>query len=65
MVLPPRSVDKSQDRVEGLSPGISRMAVWSQGIRRLDVNWFPPMDPWKTYVLIIPTQLASDASRFA
>ena len=63
MVLSPRSVDKSQHRVEGLSPEISRMDVWTQRIRRLDVNWFPHMDPWKTYVLTIPALLASEVFR--
>jgi hypothetical protein len=61
MVLSPRPIDESQHRMEDLSRRISHMALWTRCIRRLDVNRFPPMGPWKTYVpLTLPSQLAPE-----
>jgi hypothetical protein len=50
MVLSPRPIDESQYRLEGLSCGISHMALWARRIRGMDVNRFPPMGPWEAYV---------------
>ena len=61
MVRSARPIDKSQHCVDGLSRGIGHMALWAQRIHGLDVNRFPPMGSWKTYVLpTFPAQLAPD-----
>ena len=50
MVLSSGSIDKSQHRMQNLSPGISDMALQTQRIHGLDVNRFPPMGAWETCV---------------
>jgi hypothetical protein len=61
MVLSSRPIDESQHRVEGLSCRISHVALWARRIRRMDVNRFPPMGPWKAYApLTLPSQLAPE-----